>query len=295
MSQSNAVVRDAATVVLLREAASPGGKGGGEPEVLMLLRSSASSFVGGVYVFPGGAVDPSDAEAAILGRCVGLDDRAASAALSIDSGGLALFVAALRECFEESGLLLARSRKSARAGSPDLGELSARARLAERRGALNEGRLSFSDFLEEEDLELLVGDLVYFSRWVTPEGAPRRYDTRFFVAEAPHGQEATPDNAETIDSRWVIPSEALAQHRAGSFNLVFPTIKTLEALSGSRSVEEILLAARNTAEIATVAPRVVHTPEGDRLVLPGEPGYAAGGGLRRGSPLPGERGGPDYD
>lgn len=261
----------------------------------MLLRSSASSFVGGVYVFPGGAVDPRDSEAAIFERCVGLDDRAASAALSVDSGGLALFVASLRECFEESGLLLARSRGSAGAGSRALDGLSTTARLTDRRRDLNEGRLSFLDLLEEEDLELLVGDLVYFSRWVTPEGAPRRYDTRFFVVEAPHGQEATPDDAETIDSRWVIPREALAQHRAGSFNLVFPTIKTLESLSDSRSVRDILITARSASEIATLSPRVVHSPEGDRLVLPGEPGYATGGGLRRGSPLPGERGGPDYD
>ena len=189
------VPRVAATVILLRDAADG-------LEVLLARRNPQARFMGGAWVFPGGAVSSEDGE-----------------------GETALRAAGLRELQEEAGIAL---------GSPD--------------------------------------ELVAFSRWITPAEVKIRYDTWFFLATMPAGQEARVDGAEVVDARWLSPPAALAASRRNEILLVFPTIKHLEQLSGFRSVDALMTHAR-AQTVAPVQPRVLGQGEMARIVLPGEPGY----------------------
>ncbi|MGZ5260685.1 MAG: NUDIX hydrolase, partial [Burkholderiales bacterium] len=174
----------AATVTLVRD--TPTGL-----EVLMLQRNFQSGFMPGMFLFPGGALDPGDRAAAVLARCAGLEDDRASAALGTPEGGLAYWAAAIRESFEEAGVLLAYGEDGELVNP---GEPARVARFEEYRKRLNAGEDILAEMLQQEGLQLAVDRLTYFSHWITPVTAPRRYDTRFFVAVAPHGQEALPDN-----------------------------------------------------------------------------------------------------
>lgn len=255
------VPKPAATIMLVRDGASG-------LEVLMLRRNLASSWVGGVHLFPGGAVDPADGSPSILERTVGLDDEAASRVLEVEEGGLASFVAAIRECFEEAGVLLARC-----SGGPiDPADRDLTKRLVEWRRRLNAEEVTFSSLLEEEDLYLEAGRLCYFSHWITPEGSPRRYDTRFFVAACPEGQTALHDDVEVIDSIWIEPAEALSRQREGEIEMLLPTEQNLEAVGRFASTGELLEAA-GARQVDTVLPKVVVAEQGVRILLPGDEGY----------------------
>jgi 8-oxo-dGTP pyrophosphatase MutT (NUDIX family) len=262
------VVRPAATVMLVRE--PPGGAAG--LEVLMVRRNLRSDFVGGAYVFPGGAVDPADGGAEAAACCVGRDDAGASALLGLDSGGLAYWVAVLRECFEEAGVLVATG--------PDGRVLSLRdpaveARFLAHRAALNGGGRRFLDICRDEQLLLDVGRVHYFAHWITPRGAPRRYDTRFFVAQAPPDQTPAHDAGEVIADEWITPAEALRRHREGEIELIFPTIRNLQAISRfDRPADLLAAAAAASAHVPAIEPRVLHDGgAGVRIVLPGDPGF----------------------
>jgi 8-oxo-dGTP pyrophosphatase MutT (NUDIX family) len=256
---------------------APGGPGGGRPgiEVLMVRRNLRSDFVGGAYVFPGGAVDPADGgrDAELL--CTGRDDAGASAVLGVDSGGLAYWVAVLRECFEEAGLLLAyRPGGDGQLVSFDREDLAAR--FARHRREVNAGKRRFLDVCREEGLTLAVDRVHYFAHWITPEGAPRRYDTRFFVAAAPAGQTPDHDRGETIAARWIGPADALRLHRDGEIELIFPTIRNLQAISRFESSTDLIAAAApvgTAGAVPTVLPRVVADGNGVRILLPGDEGY----------------------
>ena len=223
-------LRDAATVMLVRDA--PAGL-----EVFMLRRNLNSDFVGGAYVFPGGAVDEADSHADLEPYSEGRTDTEASAILGVDSGGLAFWVAAIRESFEEAGVLLAYDGDGTivRLDDPAVHE-----RFAEHRRAVDAGERRVVEVCAVEGLRLAVGAMHYFSHWITPEGAPRRYDTRFFVARAPEGQEPLHDDVETIANTWIAPAEALRRHKAGDFELIFPTIRNLKALARFDTADELL-------------------------------------------------------
>jgi 8-oxo-dGTP pyrophosphatase MutT (NUDIX family) len=252
----NAPPRPASTVLAVRD----GDEG---YEVLMVRRNLNSDFVGGAYVFPGGAVDPTDTEAA---RARGLDDDDASATLGVAAGGL---VAALRELFEEAGLLIA----SDGAGAP-IGEDPVRAAaLSTGRRALNAGETTFPELLASTGAWLDLAGLAYLSHWVTPEGPPRRYDTRFFVVKAPEHQLAAHDEGETVAAVWIRPPAALAAHARGEFDMIFPTIRTLEAIEGFASAAEVIDFARSQASVTRVQPRIVRRDGEIAIVLPGEDGY----------------------
>ena len=255
--------------MLVRDAATQ--SGGSALEVLMVRRNLRSDFVGGAYVFPGGAVDPLDGGAEAEALCAGRSHAEASALLGVGTGGLAYWVAVVRETFEEAGLLLAR-----REGGPHLlaGDPDEEARFAAARTEVNAGRLRFLDLCREERLRLSVGDVHYFAHWITPRGAPRRYDTRFFVAAAPPGQIAAHSAGETIAEVWITPDDALARHRAGQIEIIFPTIRCLQAIGRFASSAELLQAAeRASSAVPTIEPRVVPDGNGMRIVLPGDPGY----------------------
>src|SRR5687767_3345893 len=162
LSNEKQTPRPAATILLLRETAAA-------PEVFMLQRTSKAVFLPGAYVFPGGALDADDASERAWRRVRGLDDARASARLGLPSGGLAYWVAAARECFEESGILLAFDEKNSPV-SP------ARAAALEGfRGPLNEGAAQFSEFLERENLYIHAQDIAYYSHWITAPGRARRF------------------------------------------------------------------------------------------------------------------------
>jgi 8-oxo-dGTP pyrophosphatase MutT (NUDIX family) len=250
----------ASTVALVRDS----GRG---IETLLMQRNLNSGFMAGMHLFPGGGLDAADASAEACSLCAGLDDAAASRILGVERGGLAYWIAAIRESFEEAGVLLAYD---ARGDIMLLDEPDEIERFTGHRRALNAGEREFILMLREEGLRPAVDHLVYFSRWITPEGAPRRYDTRFFVAQAPAAQEALHDNHELIGHAWMNPGAALDKFRSGEFKMRTPTVKTLEQFSAFDTAHSLLAAMRVQRDIPAMLPRI--GKNGARL-LPGDPGY----------------------
>jgi 8-oxo-dGTP pyrophosphatase MutT (NUDIX family) len=223
-------------------------------EILMLRRNLNSDFVGGAYVFPGGGVDAADATASAEQVVKGRNDAQASQRLGIESGGLAYYVACLRELFEEAGVLIARtsSGELLRFDDPDVA-----ARFRKHRRSVNDGSVRFLDIISSEGLSLDLEALEYVAHWVTPVGPPRRYDTRFFVAMCPPAQLAAHDDHETVADVWLRPREALLQHERGEFEMIFPTIKNLEAIADLETANEVLLYARNKQNIPKIEPKFI--------------------------------------
>lgn len=264
MSEVAAIVpRDAATVMLVRDGASG-------LEVCMQRRNLNSDFVGGAYVFPGGAVDPGDISPEVEEVCIGRTDAQASVQLGIEAGGLAFWVAAVRECFEEAGVLLA---VDANGEVVSLADEATADRFADWRHKINHGEATLVEICEAEGLQVMAGDIYYFAHWITPEGPTRRYDTRFFVAAAPPDQRPVHDDRETIATIWINPTEALEMHKRHELEMIFPTIRNLEAISRFGTAQELLDAAAVISEVETILPRIVEDAHGMRIILPGDPGY----------------------
>lgn len=213
---------DATSILLLRD-------GDAGLEVLLLERHLDSDFAGGAYVFPGGKVDVADRQLNPA-RWSGRDpaawrDRIGAAD---DAAALGLFVSAIRETFEEAGVLLAR-RDGAALTDADLSDpafIDARRRLASR-----DERWDWRPWLAEQNLTLDLGSLAFWSWWCTPDGQHKRFDTRFFVAVVPPEQSAAHDTVEMTASRWVRPQAALQAAAEGRVNIIFPTRRNLEALA----------------------------------------------------------------
>lgn len=274
------VPRDAATVMIVRDGHAESGTS--RLQVLMLQRNSRSGWVAGVHIFPGGAVDPEDGADEIARFCAGRDDAEASSALGVAEGGRSFFVAAVRECFEEAGILLA-----SKAGTPLSFSAAPVAKLfTEHRRRLNAGETGLADICAAEDLRLDLGALVYFSHWITPEGSPRRYDTRFFVGVLPEGQEALHDDTEVVDSIWIEPAAAIERHRAGEIELWLPTMKNLEDLGRFSTSAELMAAAAAARMVPTILPRISMEGEVAHLLLPGDEGYDEASGLAGGAAFP---------
>ena len=265
MSRENRSVKPlpAATVTLVRDASRG-------LEVLMLQRSHSLKFMPGVYVFPGGALDAADSSPEMQAMCAGLEDEAASRALGVERGGIAYWVAAIREAFEEAGILLAYD------ASGNMVSLhgDAAERYRAHRSSLDERRGDFGAIVREEGLRLAVDRLTYFGHWITPVRAPRRYDTRFFLAVAPERQEARHDNYETIAQVWVRPQEALDLCARETLNMRFPTIKTLEQFTQCATAAELVAVLSSTRVVRPLLPRM--TRDG-RTLLPNDPGYEEAG------------------
>jgi 8-oxo-dGTP pyrophosphatase MutT (NUDIX family) len=255
--------RPAATVITVRD-------GVNGYEILMLRRNLNSDFVGGAYVFPGGRVDESDAGPVARRLSFGLSDEEASRRLAIASGGLAYYVACLRELFEEAGLLVVCTPE----GEPvTLSDDQSIRRLAVSRREVNAGTLDFLAMMEREGLLLDLRGLEYVAHWVTPLGPPRRFDTRFFVARAPSDQVATHDAGETVADQWIRPVDALAAHARGELEMMLPTVRNLEAIASFESVSAVMNYARSLREVVRVEPRIV-TRDGEvRILMPGDDGY----------------------
>jgi 8-oxo-dGTP pyrophosphatase MutT (NUDIX family) len=255
----------AATVTIVRDARDG-------IEVLMMRRNLKSGFVPGMYVFPGGGLDDADLLFKNNGLCNCLDDASASGMLGVAADGLAYWAAAIREAFEESGLLLARNG----AGSlVTLTDAEVAARFDAQRRQLNAGELDFAALIAAESLQLAADQLVYFAHWITPVTAPRRYDTRFFMAEAPPEQEPFHDDHETIAATWISPAEALTLHQRGEFEMRTPTVRTLETFANCNDVASL---RRSLDSIqGNVRPLMPRIGKDGRRYLPGEPGYEEAG------------------
>jgi 8-oxo-dGTP pyrophosphatase MutT (NUDIX family) len=241
-------------------------------EVFMLQRTHSAAFARSQYVFPGGRVDDADHGDDFEPVCDGLDDGAASARLGVAHGGLAWYVAAIRECFEEAGVLLARPAGSdAPVGFDD--PRVAR-RFNDARHRIHAGAGSLVELCVAEDLLLLPARLQFVAHWLTPIGEPRRFDTRFFVAEAPPSQEPLHDDAETIASIWVRPADALARWQARELQMFPPTVASLRMLDQHATVAEAMSAAVKAGVPERVEPRLVVAEGRIRGIrLPGEDGF----------------------
>ena len=225
-----------------------------------MVRRHAKSSFGAAYAFPGGVVDDDDA--AVHEFCMGLSSRQADSRLGVKANGLDLYSAAIRELFEESGVLLASAE--------DLDE-----DICAVRDALNDGTERWSDFVTRNQLELQCDRLHYISHWITPINQPKRYSTRFFLAELPIGQTAMHCGGELTDSRWITAHDMLEAGREGVVELHFPTIKTLESIARHKTLEALVEWARSCVEwgVTSMVPAIIVRDGKQEVVLPGEKDY----------------------
>jgi len=260
-SKTVATPRPAATILLLREASG----GGAGVEVFMVVRHREIDFASGALVFPGGRVEEGDfAVAARRDLCTGLE--------GLDPAAASFRVAAIRETFEECGILLARPQDAARDGALVSGE-RLRAIDAGSRAALCRNEVAFADLLAAERLTLAADRLAHYAHWITPTLRPKRYDTHFFLAEAPPDQVGAHDGWESVDSMWIDPRRALDETAAGRFTLVFATRLNLERLSTAGSVAAALAQAQSQP-VVTIVPEEIVTETGGRIMrIPAEAGY----------------------
>lgn len=242
MSNLKVIPRPASTLILTRDTSTG-------LQVFLMQRSHQAVFMPGVFVFPGGVVDPMDASDTMLSLCHGLNDFEASRMLGVEQGGLAYLVAAIRESFEEVGLLLAHDPQGDYIEIAEPGDVEYYAGLRER---LNTEQLTFADVFRYQGLRAAVDELALFSRWITPVGYPRRYDTWFFVAAAPERQIAVPDGQEAIDQLWITPAEALEQSRRGLLPVSPPTLSTLQEVSAFKTTAALLSHARRARTIEPI-------------------------------------------
>jgi len=228
--------RPAATLVLVR------GHGGpeGPLEVLLLRRTTRAVFARGAHVFPGGAVEDADRDPQIASLCADMTDEQASRYLGIASGGLAYWVAAIRESFEEAGILMAYRSDDGNRSLLSLVDPAISRRFARYRKALQAGTLNLLELCRVEQLMLATDRLHYLSHRITPVGPPRRFDTRFFLAVAPDCQPVAHDAAETTGSEWLTPGTALERSRRGQMDILPPQVQHLELLERFSDVEALL-------------------------------------------------------
>ncbi len=227
-------IRLAATILLVRDSRSG-------PEVFMLQRPRGVDFPD-LHVFPGGKVDDADFVPELV---TDMEDPQASRLLGVQAGGLRFWVAAIRECFEECGVLLA-NRNDEPFAPGCAGEA---ARFEAHRHALITGKLDFGTLCRREGLTILSRRALYFSHWITPEVAPRRFDTRFFIAEMPVGQTTDGHSWETADEAWIAPRAALEHAAAGRWQMIAPTIVTLQSIAGYPNVAAMLAAVGGGAHL----------------------------------------------
>jgi len=245
-------IRPSSTVVLARAGVSA-------PEIFMVRRHERSSF-GSAHAFPGGVIDAEDAE--VHEYCEGLSSAEANTRLGVSDGGLDYYSSAVRELFEETGVLLA-----------DLSSLDEN--IAAVRGALNDGSANWAEFVTRNALSLHCGELNYISHWVTPPFEAKRYSTRFFLSKLPEGQMAEHCGGELTESCWATATDILAAERRGDLTLIFPTLKTLESIARHRSLEALMEWAESSVEwgITSMVPLVIERDGKSEIVLPGDKDY----------------------
>ena len=243
----------AATIMLVRN--GPEGL-----EVFMVVRHHQIDFASGALVFPGGKVDPRDTHESVRGRVDG--------AMGLDDFEFAMRVAAIREAYEECGVLLARAE-----GSDALIDAARLAALEPHRDALNKGEIGIGDMLAGERLRLAADLLTPFAHWITPNMMPKRFDTRFYVAMAPEDHLAVHDGSESVDSVWIRPADAVREAEEGKRTIIFPTRVNIQKLGRHADVADAIETARG-ARIVTVLPQVTKNDAGAPVLrIPAEADY----------------------
>ena len=262
-----AVPKKAATVILLRDKKTEGF------EVFLLKRHEKSSFMGGNFVYPGGRVDQDDGSLEICSLAKGMTFDDAQTILGgtfSREESFAHWIAAIRELFEEAGILLAYDHKG------NLFQTRSRddqERFLNYRGLLQKGKISLCELAQREKLLLALDELYYYAHWITPEARSERFDTRFFLAQYPIGQEASHDQKETTAGIWITPRKALEENLKGEVMLSPPTLKTLEDLSRLKSIEEVLYSLKER-EIRPILPILTKISCGPLIIFPWDPEYA---------------------
>jgi len=255
-----------ATVVVARQGES-------DPEILMVRRRAGDVF-GDSYTFPGGIVD--DDESAAHAFCEGRTAAQANQVLQLPNGGLDYYSAAIRELFEETGVLLAREAHGGWAFSR---HADAASLLRKLRGQLNERVVSWAEVLQQHKLRIACDALHYFSFWETPLRLPKRWAARFFLAETPPAQDAQHDGDELTDSCWMTAAEVLTVGKERGMKIPFPTLTNLRKLSEFGSLDELLCwsAAQAAAGVDKIRPVALQESGKPRFVIPGDPDYPEGG------------------
>ncbi|MBI1238374.1 MAG: NUDIX hydrolase [Alphaproteobacteria bacterium] len=233
----------AATILMVRD-------GLNGLEVFMVKRHHQIDFASGALVFPGGKLAAGDSDPAVLSYCDGAD--------GMDAGLVPFAAAAIREAFEESGLLLAR-----RAGETALLSPAEASALAPFRPKLDKGEIGLAAFLKEQGLRLALDQVARFAHWKTPVFMPKRFDTHFFIAMAPVDQMARHDGGETVDSTWITPQDAVSDPK--KWTVIFPTRMNLVMLGRSKTVAEAMATARETVPV-TVEPWVGESASGAKVL-----------------------------
>lgn len=237
----------------------------------MLQRTHSASFARGQFVFPGGKVDDLD-HADSLDAVTDGDDASVSARMGMPGGGLAWVVAAVRECFEEAGVLLARP---AGGDAPIVFDEADDARFEAHRRAVHAGERSLASVCAEESLRILADRVLLVAHWVTPAGERKRFDTRIFLTTAPDGQAPLHDDVETIASLWVRPPDALEMWRAGELQMFPPTVAALRFLEPHATVDGALTAGAAVGVPPVIVPKMIVDDTGrvTGVRLPGDPDY----------------------
>jgi|TARA_B110000238_G_scaffold200819_1_gene252562 8-oxo-dGTP pyrophosphatase MutT (NUDIX family) len=233
-------IRPAATVIIARAAAP-------QYEILMLRRTNAAVFAGGMYVFPGGKIDEADADPELINFISPLGAPQLRQQIALGDAWQACWVAGIRETFEESGILLAYTADGVLANTQAMN-------LDQARAEVHDGTLTLKALCAREGLTLAVDQIHYFNRWVTPPGRPRRFDTRFFITSAPLNQLHRHDGAETTESLWISPTKALDRNAQDDFGMMTVTIKQLETLNQYQSLTSLLTMAGGQTDFPYYAP-----------------------------------------
>lgn len=251
-------IRQAATVMLVDDRP--------DLQVFMMERNAATVFAGGMWVFPGGSVDDTDDPETFQHVSIHRTDAEASRLMDLPRGGLAYYIAAIREAFEEAGILLAVSRDTLE--PIDLKDPDTAARFESHRQDVNDSNRNFVEIIEEENLILDAGQMHYVARWITPLGPPRRFDARFFVSRMPKQQIPIHDDNELVHSRWLSPRDILDRFDREEMVLMSPTLRMIRCLSRFDSADQVIESA--SMNLPDERARVNEARE---IVLPGDPGY----------------------
>tara|TARA_B100001173_G_scaffold225362_1_gene195467 strand:+ start:614 stop:1399 length:786 start_codon:yes stop_codon:yes gene_type:complete len=253
----------AATVLLFRQ-------NNDAMEVLLVERSSKTAF-GDLYVFPGGKVDFDDNFSDKLSSHSDLNDADCSKLLDIECGGASFWVACIRECFEEVGVLLARKKDGSKL---DLNKKD-KGRFVDYRERLISNKISFLEVCEREDLFFETTNIVPFSHWITPDIETKRFDTRFFAAEMPKDQTTLHDGNELTNSLWITPKEAIKKAWNGEIKMILPTSKNLEQTFDFNSINELISFYKNkgSSEIKSILPKFKKVDGKWEGRLPDDEGY----------------------
>ena len=239
-------------------------------QIYMMERHANTVFAGGMWVFPGGSVEATDDPSEFQSISIHRSDEEASKLMGLPSGGLAYYIAAIREAFEEAGILLALQQDNHQ--PLDLSQPKIAKRFSQYRDDINDSNRKFIEIIRKENLILDAGSMHYIARWITPKGPPRRFDAQFFIARMPGDQTPVHDNGELVHSKWLSPNEILAQAEAGKMVLMSPTLRMVKNLALFDSARQVIesVAANQVDERARV------TRDSRIIVMPGEPGYDDG-------------------